>query len=68
MHKFGVGQVVQHKASGKPYVIDRLRSDSHPMLKGEIGYDAYAVRNGERFGASRLFPESRLVASEQRVA
>lgn len=57
-HKFQPGQIVTAKASGKPYRIERLRSDDHRKLKGEIGYSVVGLRNDKPFGPVRLMRES----------
>ncbi len=51
-------------ASGRVYRIDRIRTDDHPKFKGEPGYDAHILRNGDPFGPSRIFPESKLLPIE----
>lgn len=60
IHKFAVGQTISAKASGKLYLVLRLRSDFHDnrKLKGEIGYDVVGLRDGKRYGPVRLMRES----------
>lgn len=57
-HKFQVGQILIAKNSGKPYRVDRLRSDAHPKLKGELGYHVIGQRDGKNCGPVRLMRES----------
>lgn len=62
MHRFTIGQEVTSK-SGTLYRVDRLRSDDHPKLAGELGYLVSGIRSGQPFGPVRLMRESALSAA-----
>lgn len=57
-HRFQTGDIIKAKASGKFYVVERLRDDGHPKLKGRVGYSVTGLRDGKRFGPVRLMRES----------
>lgn len=57
--KFKVGELVKVK-SGKLYQIERLRGAG---LYREDGYSAVQLRDGKRYGPTRVFKESALVAA-----
>jgi len=62
-HKHRVGDLVALGSGEHPYEVLRLRTDDHPKLKGEIGYDVNQIRNGKRWGPIRLVRASKVRGS-----
>lgn len=62
MHCFTIGQEVTSK-SGALYQVERLRSDAHRKLAGDLGYEVRSLRNGQPFGPVRLMREGALSAA-----
>lgn len=62
MHRFTIGQDVTSK-SGALYRVERLRSDAHRKLAGDLGYDVRSLRSGQPFGPVRLMREGALSAA-----
>jgi hypothetical protein len=61
-HKYTKGQQAK-VASGNVYQITKLRTDDHRKFKGQPGYEAIQIKNGQPYGPIWIFPEGSLRAA-----